>query len=70
MINIYNMDEKEKDIFVKKLWEEFGNIILDEDDRIAEDFYIWKEGTDRDIIWHWFDDNYSNGLARGLMGLE
>lgn len=70
MSNLINVGQKEKDLFVKNLWEEFANVALDEEENIDEDFYIWKKGTDRDTIWHWFDNNYSSGLAKGLMGLE
>lgn len=49
---------------------EEGGILLNEDGPyIDEDFHIWKRGTLRDDIWHWFDDRYSKGLA-GLMFTE
>lgn len=70
MKDFNNMNQKERDMFIKNLWEEFSNIALDEEENIDEDFYIWKKGTDRDTIWHWFDDNYSSGLAIGLMELD
>lgn len=71
MKNLENMTQQEKDKFIKKLWLEFTDtVILDEDDKIDRDFFIWKEGTDRNVIWNWFDDNYSEGLAEGLMELE
>lgn len=55
------------DVFVENLWKKFGDIPINEDDTIDEDFYIWKKGTDKLDIWHWFDDNHSLGLAKGLM---
>lgn len=62
---------KEVDNFLSALWEEFANVPVDEDsDNIEDSFYIWKIGTGKLDIWHWFDDNHSLGLAVGLMGLE
>ena len=29
-----------------------------------EPYYIWPIGTDRDDIWHWFDELYSKGLGQ------
>lgn len=52
---------------LEKLWEEFGNIPIDNNDRITERFYHWKKGTNRFDIWHWFDDNHSKGLAKGII---
>ena len=54
---------------LENLWDEFGDIPIDEDECIDEDFYIWEKGTDRYHIWHWFDDKCPNGLAKDLMGL-
>lgn len=59
------------DNFLAALWDEFSNIPVDEDsDTIDDSFYIWKKGTDKTDIWHWFDNNHSLGLAVGLMGFE
>ena len=62
------------DEIIEDLWKELSDIPFDEDDSgsliLVEDWFIFDKGTDRDSIWHWFDDNYSNGLAVGLMGLE
>ena len=44
-------------------WKEFGNIPVDAEDNITEDFKHFEAGTDRMEIWHWFDENYSKGLA-------
>jgi len=62
--------EKFSDKQIEKLWKEFGNICLDDNDKIDTDFHIWKKGTDKFKIWHWFDDNHSKGLTKGLMHLK
>ena len=52
---------------LEALWTELGDIPIDDDECIDEDFYIWDKGTDRYHIWHWFDDICPNGLAIDLM---
>lgn len=42
---------------------EEGGVLLNEDPYIDEDFYWWPRGTTRDDIWHWFDNNHSEGVA-------
>lgn len=44
------------------LWSRLGQISINADDEIEEDFYFWEKGTDRFEIWHWFDEKLPNGL--------
>lgn len=37
------------------MWDQFGDIPINNDDEIKQDFYCWKKGTYRFDIWHWFD---------------
>lgn len=53
----------EKDKVLEQLWECFGDITVDTDDNIDVDFLVWKKGTDRFDIWHWFDEEHSKGVA-------
>jgi hypothetical protein len=53
----------EKDKALEQLWECFGDITVDTDDNIDVDFLVWEKGTDRFDIWHWFDEEYSEGVA-------
>lgn len=53
---------------LEELWKKFEDVPIDEDECIEEDFEDWEKGTDRYEIWHWFDDNLLNGLAKDLMG--
>lgn len=55
---------------LEHMWREFGDIAIDEDEKIITDFYDWKSGTDRFKIWHWFDEMHTKGLAKGLMYKE
>ena len=61
-------DSDVEDAGLKFLWERFGDVAIDDSERIDEDFYIWPEGTPREEIWHWFDDAHSKGVAH-LMGI-
>lgn len=53
---------------VEKLWQFFGEIHIDDEDAILEEFLGFSEGTDRIEIWHWFDENYPEGVAALMNG--
>lgn len=48
-------------------WLELTDIPFDEDERkeliLAVDWWIFKQGTSREDIWHFFDVNYKSGVA-------
>lgn len=48
------------------LWKKFGNVMIDDNECILEDFLGFAAGTFREEIWYWFDERYSKGVA-GLM---
>lgn len=54
---------KEKLEELKELWVQFGNIPINENEEIDEDFHVWKKGTDKFYIWDWFDEALPNGLV-------
>ena len=71
------MRTKIKDLeLAKKLWEELGNIPVDKNDNLDEDFYIketdtlFNIGTDKFEVWNWFEDNFNLSVAKDLMFLE
>ena len=39
-----------------------------DEDAILEEFLGFSEGTDRIEIWHWFDENYPEGVAALMNG--
>ena len=51
----------------KSCGRSFGEIPIDDEDAILEEFLGFSEGTDRIEIWHWFDENYPEGVADALM---
>ena len=55
------------DDIVEKMWNEFLQVPLNE---ISKGVYVlknnwkyWKEGTNRETIWNWFDRHYSKGVV-------
>lgn len=46
------------------LWEEFGDVLIDDDECILDDFLGFECGTRREEVWHWFDERYSGGVAK------
>ena len=57
-----------KQIEIEKLWQELGDIPINDNEEIELDFHLWKAGTHREDIWHWFDDQYEeSGGVTSLM---
>lgn len=52
---------------LQEMWDEFGDIPIDNDECIEQDFYHWLKGSDRYEIWHWFDERCPNNLHDDLM---
>lgn len=50
------------------LWEEFGDVLIDDDECILDDFVGFECGTHREAVWHWFDERYSGGVAKLMFG--
>lgn len=58
------LTEEEYENTIDKLWEELGNVWVDETGvYIDQDFYIWKKGTEKEEIWHWFDVRVTGGIG-------
>lgn len=54
---------------LERWWDILGNTPVDDDGIIQESFLWWPKGTNREDIWHWFDEKYPDGVAK-LMKLE
>lgn len=65
-LEIYSyITDEEYDNTLDKMWEEFGDIPVDKNGiTIEQDFYIWKEGTEKEDIWHWFDVRVIGGIGK------
>ena len=48
---------------LEKLWLEFGDVPIDENECIDIDWHDWKKGTNRFDIYHWFDEEHSKGVG-------
>jgi len=65
-----------KRITAKKLWEELGDVAVNVDDEIDEEFLVeelgitFDRGTDKEYIWHWFEETFNISIAQDLMNLE
>lgn len=49
---------------IKELWNLFGDIPINDDDEILESFLEFEAGTDRFMIWTWFDYRYPGGVYK------
>ncbi len=48
---------------IKELWLIFGDIPMNPDTETIEDnFLCFPIGTDKETIWHWFDERYNGGV--------
>lgn len=60
---------RDRDKELEELWGAFGDIPMNpETECIEEKFLGFDAGTDREEIWHWFDERYSKGVAALLYG--
>ena len=48
------------------LWDKLGEIPVDEDERIKENFLHFEAGTDVEDIWHWFEEKYGITLGKEI----
>ena len=59
----------DRDRQLEELWEQFSDIPMDPDtENIEEQFLSFPAGTNREEIWHWFDERHSKGIAYLLYG--
>lgn len=52
---------------LRYMWELFGDIPIDANENIDNSFLLWKKGTNRMNIWHWFDKKCPNGLVEDII---
>lgn len=51
----------------RQLWEEFGDIPIDDNDSIVCQWRSFPKGTDRFYIWKWFEDFFEISVAKDLI---
>lgn len=63
------------DATLERRWKELGDVPFDDpgpesDMVLAVDWWCFKKGTEREDIWHWFDEHHSKGVAFLMFGYE
>lgn len=62
-----NINPSQNDPIVENLWEELENVSFDEDADgrlyLSQPWHDFPAGTEREEIWHWFDETHSKGVA-------
>ena len=53
------------DAIVYALWQTLEDVPISTDieETLEQEFFIFPVGTPKEDVWHWFDDNYSKGVA-------
>ena len=54
---------------IKRTWERFGEIPIDNNDRILREWWSFPIGTSRFDIWSWFETEFNVSVALDLMEL-
>ena len=52
---------------LKKLWNKLGDVPINEDEEIDEDFLHFKKGTHREDIWHWFEEQRADFIIGEIL---
>jgi hypothetical protein len=66
-----NLKAKLTDKEIEEIWNELDNVPFDENPLALDscglvlgvDYFEWKKGMARDLIWKWFDMNHSKGIV-------
>ena len=59
-----------KQTYVEDLWIDFGEVPINpETEEIEESWRHFIPGTQREDIWHWFEEQFDISVAEDLMGL-
>lgn len=54
---------------VKKLWNEFGDVPMNPETKcIEEAWHGFPSGTNREEIWHWFEETFDVRVADLMYG--
>ena len=60
---------RQRDIELETLWDEFADIPIDpETEKLEEPYLHFPAGTDREAVWHWFNNRHSKGVGYLLYG--
>lgn len=60
---------RDRDKELEDLWDQFGDVPIDPNTETTEEGFLdFMPGTDRETVWHWFDQRHSKGVAHLLYG--
>lgn len=51
-----------------KLWSQLGDIPINDDEETEESFLHFEVGTDREDIWHWFEERFNISVTELMYG--
>lgn len=51
----------------KELWEQLGDIPVNDNGEIEEEFLHFEIGADTNEIWHYFEEEFNLSVADDLM---
>lgn len=57
------MNTKYNDTELENLWNSLVDVPMNENEQLEDDWFIFPKGTDKEEIWHWFDEQYSKGVS-------
>lgn len=49
------------------LWQKLGDIPINENEEIDEDFLHFSKGCDKSDVWHWVEDFFNVSIVKDLM---
>lgn len=54
----------DRDSEIEELWQALSDVSMNpETEKMEAPFLNFPTGTDREEIWHWFDERHSKGVA-------
>ena len=53
-----NLDDEQ----LIELWNMYSEVSINDEDEIEQEFIGFPVGTNRFVIWEWFDEHYSRGV--------
>lgn len=54
----------------KELWSMLGDIPVNSIDCLCQPFLHFPRGTDKHLVWHWFEDTFDCSIAVDLQGMS
>ncbi len=59
--------ENERLLALYELWDQFSDVPVTEDGCLDETFCHFRKGTDREVVWHWFEEQDPRFIIGDIM---